>query len=120
MNVNISNSVNISDLPVVVTGTNANGRVDLMIGDIPAYVWEPNPALLQGGGIVYLNSVDFEKGIWPALVSVTRDGMKYDGFTDDVRIVNLARLIDRSPATSVPLGEIPRPTESGLGDKRGK
>ncbi|MDR2737511.1 MAG: hypothetical protein LBB18_01030 [Puniceicoccales bacterium] len=101
-----SGGFDIAKLPVVVTATNANGRVDLMIGDVPAYIWNPNPAVLHSEGIVYLNTVDFSKGVWPDLISVTSGGVKHYGFTNDMRIVNLARLMDRTPAAEIPLGEL--------------
>ncbi|MDR2720910.1 MAG: hypothetical protein LBB15_01310 [Puniceicoccales bacterium] len=81
----------ISSLSIKVTNVDEYGNVTLKVGDIPAAICDPKPGFLAKN-LVYLVSIDHKFPSWEdILLEKEIIGRKYRGFSDDPRLVQIAK-----------------------------
>ncbi|MDR1255470.1 MAG: hypothetical protein LBJ94_00890 [Puniceicoccales bacterium] len=82
--------MNIGNTPIEIVEIGKWGEAILKIGDIPAAILEPK---LTHVGVVYINTIDFEKGNWEKLTQTNLGSRVAKGCTRDPRLLEIAKKV---------------------------
>jgi hypothetical protein len=106
--------MDIAKLPITITNvwTGERGNsAELKIGDTPAKISEPKTSTTSLG-IVYLETVDFEKPDWDSVLKYEHpSGRIFEGYSDDQRLLTITQKILDGKLTERDIGTIYPPIQ---------